>query len=138
MSSSQNLWYEQLAAIAVECVWHSFSMIFLSVVKVHFSYVKSEILCNCLNILCKYYVIMFRKFFTQIHLSPTTLPATLPGLQLDPASYPTLPATLPATRPNLSPIQAGNQSLPAYPPSLAASPPLAQQCSKCCETLVKS
>ena len=69
------------------------SMIFFSYVKMHFSYVKSNILCKWLNMLRNY--VHARTFFTpKIHPPPITLPATLPGP----------PPILPATRPGPPPI----------------------------------
>ena len=85
-------------------------MIFLSYVKMHFSYVKSKILNRWLNILLNY--VHSRTFFTlkmpTTRPDPPSLPAT--GLPPHPARHPTLPTTtLPATPP----------CWPAFPDSLA-------------------
>ena len=96
-------------------------MIFLSYVKMHFSYVKSKILLTWLNILRKFYVAMFTPehslLWRSIPLQPSgqpphptrlpTLPASRPGHH--PARHPTLPARA-ATPP----------ALPAFPDSLAS------------------
>ena len=92
-------------------------MIFLSFVKMHFSYVKSKVLRRWLNILRNY--VHSRTFFTpKIHPPPTTRPARPlarsprpPGQPPDPARHPTQPAT---TRPATPPC------LPAFPDSLAS------------------
>ena len=93
------------------------SMIFFSYVKMHFSYVKSNILCKWLKMLRNY--VHARTFFTpKIHPHPITWPATRPGPPPDQASQPTRPATHPARHP----------TLPATPPSLPPHP-------ACCHTL---
>ena len=85
------------------------SMIFFSHVKMHFSYVKSNILCKWLNMLRNY--VHARTFFTlKIHPPPITRPATRPGPPPDPARHPSGPPshqarhpTQPATPPRLPP-----------------------------------
>ena len=86
-----------------------------SYVKMHFSYVKSNILRKWLNMLCNY--VHARTFFTpKIHPPPITRPATRPGPPPDPARHPTRPATHPPSHPARHPTQ------PATPPSLPPHP----------------
>ena len=64
-------------------------MLFLSYVKMHFSYIKSKILRRWLNILR--INVHSRTYFTQkIHPPPTTRPATRPGPPPYPVHHPTL------------------------------------------------
>ena len=94
-------------------------MIFLSYTKMHFSYVKSNILHRWLNILHNY--VHTRTLFTpKIHPPLITQPATWPGQPPDPASHLTLLATdlahhptLPATPPCPPPHPACDPTLPA-------------------------
>ena len=76
------------------------SMIFFSYIKMHFAYVKSNILRRWLNILRNY--VHSRTFFTpKIHPPPITRPATRPGPPPDPARHPT--GRLPAEPARISP-----------------------------------
>ena len=76
--------------------------------KMHFSYVKSNILWKWLNMLRNY--VHARTFFTpKIHPPPITRPATRPCPPPDPARHQTRPATHPAhhpTRPATQPTYA--------------------------------
>ena len=85
----------------------------------HFSYVKSNVLCKWLNILRKWYVIVFTPKNSLLQRSillwppgpppPPTLPANWPCQPSYPASHPTMPAT----RPCPPPCPASLPSLPA-------------------------
>ena len=95
-------------------------IVFLSYVKMHFSYVKSSILRNCSNILCKSYVLMFTLENSLLRRSieprpagqrPTTLSGQPPHL----VSHPTLPPIPPNQQSHL-PRPANQPSLPARPP----------------------
>ena len=91
-----------------------------SYVKMHFSFVKSNILCKWLRILFKFYVTMFTPEHSLLRRSiPSNHPARLPTLPATPpcqpphlARHPTLPATLSCPPPTLHPT----------PPCLPASP----------------
>ena len=120
------------------------SMIYLSYEKMHFSYIKSKILCRWLNIL-RYHV-HSRTFFTpKIHPPLTTRPPPPPL-----ARHQTLPATRPGppphtTSPGPPPHPASHSTLPATPPCQPPHPacPLSlghdsvaivvtRWCSPCC------
>ena len=92
-------------------------MIFLSYIKMHFSYVKSNILCNWLNILGKHYLIVFTPENSLPRRSSQLRP---PGLPPYPASHLTQPATRPCLPFGLSPppVTACLPSLPAFPTCL--------------------
>ena len=74
-------------------------MIFLSYVKMHFSYVKSKILHKWLNILHKFYVTMFTPEHSLLQRST---PLLSPGQPSHLASHQTLPATWPCQPPYLA------------------------------------
>ena len=87
------------------------SMTFLSYIKMHFSYLKSNVLRRWLNILSNY--VQSRTFFTpKIHPPQTTRPHP-----------PTWPATLPGPPPDRPATQPAQPSHPARHPTLPATPP---------------
>ena len=90
-------------------------MIFLCYVKMHFSYVKLNILRKWSNILCKFHVIMLTLEHSILWRSTPLLPPSQPPHQ---ASYPSLPAT----RTGLPPHPASHPTMPATPPCLPAFP----------------
>ena len=114
------------------------SMIFLSYVKMHYSFVKSNIQRRWLNILCNY--VHSRTFFTP-DPSPSdhparhlTLPATRPGPPAPPD--PTRHPTRPATRPGPPPHPARHPTLPATP--FLTSQPGPRRRRDRCDALVPS
>ena len=102
---------------------------FLSNIKMHFSYVKSNIPCNWSNIICTCYLTM---------LTPENPYFEDPFLPCHPTSNLTPPATSPATWPSLPPVPACHPTVPSLPtlpaclPCLPACPPQAQLCHKRC------
>ena len=90
----------------------------------HFSYVKSNVLCKWLNILRKWYVIVFTPENSLLQRSILLWPPGPPPHPTQPANWPCQPSypashpTRPATRPCPPPCPASLPSLPAFPACL--------------------
>ena len=114
-------------------------MIFLSYVKMHFFYVKSNILRKWSNILRNY--VHSRTFFIpKIHPLQTTRPTIPPCLPPRQASHLTLPATPPGPPPDLPSCQASHPTRPANPPCHPTLPACRRRRSRSwrCDALVPS
>ena len=118
-------------------------MIFLSYVKMHFSYVKSKIRHRCLNILRNF--VHSKTFFTpKIHPPLITRPAPPPT---PPARHPTRPATRPdppshparhPTRPATPPGPVSHPTLQGCLPRQLCQPRQPRRCRERCDALVQS
>ena len=112
-------------------------MIFLSYVKMHFSYVKSKILLKWLNILRKFYVAMFTPEHSLLRRSIPLQPSGQPPHQ---TRLPTLPASDLATTPPCPPPyparQGHNPTRPASLPRQPCQPPQLRLRRERCDALV--